>query len=195
MITISCIIPTLSERPEMLAEALRSANNQTTPFKEIIVESYPGRENNDNQAIKINAGIKRSSADYYIFMGDDDQLKPDFVEKMVKTIEETKGDIISSFFDTFGDEIGTHGPNAYPLCSTVVRRSLWEKVGGFPLNAGPAVDALFYFKCFDAGATWIKTGDSLYRSRVHKNQFSHEANWQLSRDRKVELFGDRYKDI
>lgn len=195
MITISCIIPTLEERPTMLEEAVASAMNQTVAFKEIIVESKPKRENRDNQAIKINAGIKRCTGDYYLFMGDDDKLKENFVEKMIQTIEKTDADIVSSFFDTFGNEEGTHGPEGYPLCSTVVRRSLWDKVGGFPLNAGPAVDALFYFKCFDAGAKWVKIEDSLYCSRVHDGQFSLEADWELSRKRKKELFDTRYDHV
>lgn len=195
MISISCIIPTLSERPEMLSEAVNSAKAQIVPFKEIIVESVPGREEPDNQAIKINSGISRSTADFYLFMGDDDMLKPNFVERMTQVIGETNADIVSSKFENFGDSVGEHGPNAYPLCSTVVRRSLWERVGGFPLMAGPAVDALFYFKCFDARANWVKIGDVLYRSRVHKDQFSHTADWGLSKKRKKELFGDRYEHV
>jgi glycosyltransferase involved in cell wall biosynthesis len=192
MITLACIIPTLGEREDMLLDAMWSAATQTVPFKEVIVEKEPGRENQDNQAIKINEGIKKSTADAYVFMGDDDQLKPEFVEKMSQAMEESGADIVSCFHENFGDESGIHGPNRYPLCGTIVKKSLWERVGGFPLSAGPAVDSLFYFKCFDAGARWIKIGDALYRSRVHSKQFSHEADWELSRRRKKELFGDKY---
>lgn len=179
----------------MLKAAESSAYAQTIPFKEVIVVRSPGRENPDNQAIKINKGIELSTADAYVFMGDDDILAPDFVEKMSTIMEETGADIVSSFFRNFGDESGTHGPNGYPLCSTIVRRYIWEKVGGFPLNAGPAVDALFYFKCFDVTTRWVKISDVLFFSRVHKNQFSREGDWALSKRRKQELFGDKYNGI
>lgn len=195
MISISCIIPTLGKRPMMLRQAESSAIAQTVPFKEIIIETQPGADHPDNQAMKINLGISRSMADAYVFMGDDDILSPNFVEVMSRKMEESGADIVSSFFTNFGDESGTHGPNAYPLCSTIVKRSMWEQAGGFPLNAGPAVDALFYFKCFDAKARWEKISDILYFSRVHKDQFSRTADWEMSKRRKKELFGDRYGHI
>lgn len=179
----------------MLAEAIASAKNQTVAPKEIIVEQFPGRENPDNQTMKINQGISKVTADAYVFMGDDDQLKPNFIERMSAEMEKTGADIVSSFFDDFGDQVGAHGPNAFPLCSTIVKKSIWEKVGGFPLKAGPASDALFYLLCLDAGAKWAKIGDSLYLSRVHKSAFSNTADWELSKRRKRELFGHKYDGI
>lgn len=192
MITVACIIPTLDERPEMLANAIKSVENQTVPFKEVFIERLPGRENPDNQAIKINNGISKVTADAYVFMGDDDELKPNFVEVMSKTMEDTEADMVSSFFENFGDENGVHGPGIAPLCSTIVRKTLWDKVGGHPLNSGPMVDGLFYFLCIRSGAKWVRLGDVLYRSRIHNGQYTHTADWELSNRRKNELFGDNF---
>lgn len=177
---VSAIIPTLGKRPDMLAQAVDSLKLQTIPVEIIVVEDRD--ESYGNQARKINEGVKRSKGEYYFFMGDDDILKPNFAERMLQEFETGKQrnlhwDIVASRFQNFGDNNEIHGPGAFPLCSTVVSRAMYDKTDGYDERAGPGCDAEFYFQCFERGAKWTIIEDILYLSRVHKDQFSLSADW------------------
>lgn len=186
---VSVIIPSLGNRPEMLAEAIASIKAQTIPAHEIIVVDYKD-DTYGNQARRINEGIRKSTGDAYVFMGDDDQLMPNFIEVMTKHMESPMNwDIVTSFFETFGEENGVHGPNAFPLCSTLVRRSMYDQTQGFDERIPIGIDADFYFQCFELGAKWTIIPDVLFRSRVHKNQYSRTGDWS---DYKA-LIHEKYK--
>lgn len=178
---ISAIIPTLGNRPDMLKEAVDSIVNQTVPAHEIIVVDYLD-DTYGNQARRINKGVLQSTGDAYFFMGDDDILMPNFIERMISEFEETERmnqpmDIITSRFQTFGDESQVHTSNAFPLCSTIVKRSMYDKTKGYDEAIPIGIDADFYFQCFEANAQWKKIEDVLYRSRVHSDQYSNTGDW------------------
>lgn len=173
--TVSAIIPSLGKRPEMLAEAVQSIKDQTVPVLEIIVVDYPD-ETYGNQARRINEGIRKSKGECFFFMGDDDKLLPNFIERMTEEMTYDL-DIITSRFRTFGDENEEHGPAQFPLCSTLTRRSIYDKTNGFDERIPIGIDADFYFQCFEAGAKWKIIGDVLYMSRVHKDQYSRTGDW------------------
>lgn len=86
-------------------------------------------------------------------------------------------DIITSFFRNFGDNNEIHGPGHFPLCSTITRRSIYDKTKGFDEIVPIGIDADFYFQCFEAGAKWKIIPDVLYNSRVHKDQYSRTGDW------------------
>lgn len=192
---VSAIIPTLGKRPDMLHEAVLSIKAQTVPTEIIIVENSDTTYG--NQARKINEGVRKSKGKYYFFMGDDDILAPNFSERMLKEFEEAERknlhwDIVASRFQNFGDDTGTHGPNAFPLCSTVVSRAMYDKTDGYDERAGPGCDAEFYFQCFEKGAQWTIIEDILYFSRVHKDQFSKVADWSKYHPLIKEKYGNKY---
>lgn len=178
---ISAIIPTLGNRPDMLQDAIQSIKDQTVPVLEVIVVN-DNDKTYGNQARKINKGVLQSKGDAYFFMGDDDILMPDFVEKMINKFEECEQknqpvDIVTSRFEVFGEESGVHTANAFPLCSTVVKRSMYDKTKGYDESIPIGIDADFYFQCFENNAQWVKMEDVLYLSRVHKDQYSHTGDW------------------
>ncbi len=106
-ITVSVIIPTFN-RSMFLAEAVQSILNQTVRAKEIIIidngsdsehESEFSRINNLHESITLirlpsnkgpgharNLGISRASADWILFLDDDDVLSPDFIETCFENI-------------------------------------------------------------------------------------------------------------
>lgn len=173
---ISAIIPTLGNRPEMLKEAIRSIDNQTMPVHELIVVDFKDTTYG-NQSRRLNKGVKESTGTHFFFMGDDDILMPNFIERMTQEFEKEPYDIITSRFEVFGDEEGVHCPDSFPLCSTVTSREIYDKTQGFDEEIPIGIDADFYFQCFEAGAKWKIIGDVLYRSRVHKDQYSRTGDW------------------
>lgn len=136
--TISVIIPTQNNRPEMLKEAIASVKAQTVPAHEIIVVDYEDNTEG-NQARRINYGVKKSTGTHYVFMGDDDMLMPNFIEKMTELAGDY--DIISTGFQNFGEDDGINYPGRVPLCSTIVSRKMYDKTIGYEEGAGVACDA------------------------------------------------------
>lgn len=174
--SVSAIIPTQNKRPQMLAEAIASIKAQTVPVKEIIVVDFED-DAFGNTARRLNYGVKKSTGTHYFFMGDDDQLMPQFVEKIMAAFDD-ETDIVTTGFYVFGDEEGSHLPGRFPLCSTIVSRAIYDKTQGYDDTIPIGCDADFYFQCFEAGARWKKlTGDFLYKSRVHPLQHSKTGDW------------------
>lgn len=177
--TISVIIPTLGNRPEMLAKAIASVKAQTVPAHEIIVVDYEDNTEG-NQARRINYGVRKSTGTHYVFMGDDDMLMPNFIQKMTELADGY--DIVSTGFQNFGEDEGVNYPGRVPLCSTIVSREMYDKTEGYEEGAGVACDAAFYYQCFELGAKWNNNqGIYLYKSRVHPGQYSKVANWDAAK--------------
>lgn len=192
---VSVIIPTLGNRPEMLAEAIASIKAQTVPVHEILVMDQKD-DAYGNQARRINGGVMKSTGDAYVFMGDDDQLMPDFVSRMTEELEKDPNlGIVTSRFEVFGEEEGVHGPNAFPLCSTLVRRTAYDKTKGYDERIPIGIDADFYFQCFEAGVTWKIIPDILFRSRAHANQYSHTGDWTDYKPLIHEKYNGKYDHV
>lgn len=190
---VSIIIPTLGNRPEMLREAIDSIKAQTIPCEIVVVEDTDTSDG--NQQRKINKGIRKSKGKFYAFMGDDDRLKPNFAERMLTEFNENDLDIVTSRFETFGDEIGEHGPDKFPLCSTLVRRSMYDKTDGFDENIQIGCDADFYFQCFEKNARWKIIPDVLYESRVHKDQYSRTGDWSNYKNLIDKKYNGKYSHL
>lgn len=192
---ISAIIPTLGKRPEMLKETIESIKAQTMPVHEMIVVDYPD-ETYGNQARRINKGVQQSTGDAYFFMGDDDILMPNFIERMTKEFESNRNwDIVTSRFEVFGDEVGEHGPASFPLCSTVIKRSMYDKTKGYDPRIPIGIDADFYFQCFEENAKWTIIPDVLYKSRVHKDQYSLTGDWSGYKPLVMAKYGGKYSHL
>lgn len=191
---ISAIIPTLGKRPEMLEEAVNSIKLQTIPVHEIIVVN-DNDETYGNQARKINKGVLQSTGDAYFFMGDDDILLPNFAEVLSNEMLKGNWDIVTSRFRVFGNEEGEHGPAGFPLCSTLVKRSMYDKTKGYDGNIPIGIDADFYFQCFEKNTRWTILGDVLYMSRVHKDQYSLTGDWSGYKPLIMAKYGGKYSHL
>lgn len=195
MLKVSAIIPSLGKRPDMLAEAVKSIKAQTMPVLEIIVMDYPDNTFG-NQSRRLNEGIKKSKGDAFFFLGDDDMLMPNFVEKLVSEMDTDRDwDIVTSGFENFGEETGVHHPGPFPLCSTLTKRSIYDKTQGFDEEVPIGIDADFYFQCFEAGAKWKIIEDVLFKSRVHKEQYSRTGDWANYKEIIHRKYGGKYDHV
>ena len=117
--SIDIVIPSFNQQ-DYLADAIDSALEQSTPAKQIIVvedgstdksleiaKGYGKKIKLINQVNKglpsaRNAGIMNSTADYVLFLDADDILLENCIEKITEVIKESKADVVSPSFKTFG---------------------------------------------------------------------------------------------
>jgi glycosyltransferase involved in cell wall biosynthesis len=169
------IIPTQGTRPEMIKEAIASVKAQTVPCELIIADEVGDLE-------KFNRAVKKAKGKYILLLCDDDKLDPTFLEKTERLMD--RNDMVSTFMEVFGDvpigEHGIHGPDRYPFITTLFRKELFDKVGGFDTSIGPMGDVEFWWRCLQSGARWTKIAEPLFKYRKHANQDSNTCNWAES---------------
>jgi hypothetical protein len=160
------IIPTSGDRPAMLAEAVASVEAQTVPTLCVVRQRYvDGVE--IGFAERLNSAITESDCDAFAILADDDKLCPEFVEKTAAEMESRDVDIVYTNCKVFGDYECLGGAtgqwtkenidrNTVPLCTSLCRKSAWEKAGRFVTV--PYYDWDFWWRCFYSGATayWLK---------------------------------------
>lgn len=108
-----------------------------------------------------NTGISASKYDYVIPLDADDFLYPRSLRTLLH--------FASDYHDIFYGFITSLGKVVYPIkenismgilleqnpifCSSIFRKSIWEKVGGYKVRVGPHYeDWNFWCRCFIAGA-------------------------------------------
>jgi glycosyltransferase involved in cell wall biosynthesis len=98
------VIPT-HDRTEFYREAIDSVFMQTRQADELVVTGNvgPGVLTNASLADRINDAISRSDCDAFVILCDDDQLKPDYIERTAKLMEESGVDIVYTDCTVFGD--------------------------------------------------------------------------------------------
>lgn len=171
---VACIMPTANKRPQMILEALESLKNQTVPVDELFILSD---EERNTVWSRINKGVYLSIADAFFVLCDDDIIRPNFIEETKRVMEETNADLVSVALENFGTMTGVHQCGATPFMTTLTRRSIWEKAGGYDNNAGLPGDYDFYLTCLEKGAKWSKIAEPLFLFRTHDVKWSNEDDW------------------
>jgi glycosyltransferase involved in cell wall biosynthesis len=139
--TVSVIIPTRN-RPQLLAEAIRSVQAQTFTDYEIVL-SVNGPENpstaqilaigashrivriaQEGLAVALNAGIGIARGEWLAFLDDDDLWEPDRLEAALKTARETNADLIFCHMIMFDATGGIPAPPRSPPPNVPARKSL-----------------------------------------------------------------------
>lgn len=195
MIRVSVLIA--SHRSQFLPRALASVFAQTLASDQIqTLVNYspdPGLfRTNWNDLASIAKG------DYLVILGDDDTLKPEYLETAVTVLDHTGADI--AYAQTQGrngrDELtGLYVPPSVITLETmrhgnaiwqssVVRRSTWLAVGGYDMSIPYAHDYDFWVRCLQQGArtTYLPMiGWTHYahdEGRVTTTT-DHAANWRI----------------
>ena len=135
----------------------------------------------DAQPLLINFGFQHAHGDYFLDMGVDDLLVPDYLT-IAENVLDTKPeyDVAVPQYMTFGkNQVGTLNvaEGLIPAIIThntmymgsLIRRSLWEKVGGFDEQIPHHVlyDWEFWIRVYKAGAKAYMLDKPLYLYRVH----------------------------
>jgi hypothetical protein len=171
------VIPT-HDRTEFLEEALFSLKQQTRPANEVIVigNVKPRTEGyatfipaGGEVATRLNTAIKACNCDAFIMLGDDDKLEKDFIAKTAEVMERTGVDIVHTQYRHFGKENCVTGSAQHIPVTSLCRKSIWEKVGGYTPGV-PYFDWDFWWSCRDAGAKSVHIPEPLWRYRIHDGQ-------------------------
>lgn len=184
MESVSIIIPTRGLRDDWLKEATDSINRQTKQPIELII----AKGNNDVHD-RLNDSIRLAKGKYILILSDDDILEDNFLEVTSNEMVACDVDIVATFIKNFGADTGMHGPEKHPFFSSLFKKSLWEKVGGFDKEMLQMADVDFWVRCFNNGARWIITPKTFYNYRKHDNQDSGTANWDIAREKYLKKHG------
>lgn len=136
-----------------------------------------------------NSGIRAAETDLVLPLDADDQLKPEAVELMVGAFEEDRAlEAVYGDAQLFGrsDDILTfpgppegqplrHVGDTIPGAGTMMRRSLWERLGGYDeddvLRHGRE-DFEFWMRAFEDGVVVRRIERPLYRYRLSHTSMS-----------------------
>lgn len=117
---MSVVIPSYGQE-QYLRQAIDSALNQTIPAQIIVVddgstdgslevaESYGTaikliRQVNKGLASARNAGIMNTNTEYVMFLDADDKMRPDCVEKVLQSFDETGADVVCPSIRCFSEQ-------------------------------------------------------------------------------------------
>ena len=179
------VLPTLGERLEFLETALRSCEElgqvvPTTVAMVVPINALEARalgahygvtvidDPGSGMADAINAGLgARSSQDFYVWVGDDDELVAPGIAALVKALESTPSAVVAygqcDYIDEAGSVIGrssagplatallSWGPNLIPHPGTIVRLDALAAVGGFDSGFSYALDLDVFLKLRELG--------------------------------------------
>ena len=174
------VLPTLGDRLEFLEATLRSCKElaeqvPTTVAMVVPVRAEPARalgrhygavlidDPGTGMADAVNAGLGASSTEnFYVWVGDDDELVPAGVVALMKALEEQVSAVVAyghcEYIDVAGRVIGHSkagalatlvlpwGPNLIPHPGTVVGLDALEAVGGFDSSLSYALDLDVFLK-------------------------------------------------
>jgi hypothetical protein len=100
MTTVAVCIPTIPGREAMLQRATRSVAEQTRPVDAVDVALDSVGE---GAASTRNRAWQMTSADWVVFLDDDDTFKPEHVEHLLGAAEDANADLVYPWFDIVND--------------------------------------------------------------------------------------------
>lgn len=151
----------------MLAECVASVDAQTLPATEHLIEL--DRDMTGMTGKVMNRAVRRSDCDWIAQLADDDLFLPHHLERHAEFFD--RADIIYAYCEVRGRDgwspnqpfhEGLVHPGSIPSTS-LIRRSLWEKVGGWRQDLPQCEDGDFWWRAHHKGArfhcieeiTWV----------------------------------------
>ncbi|HEX6813687.1 MAG TPA: glycosyltransferase [Planctomycetota bacterium] len=135
------------------------------------------RQANQGLAAARNAGIRRTQSPFVLPLDADDRLAPNAIERLVQVLQESGADVATPFGRTFGDEdrrLVTRpvtrrrlSANNCLLYASLVRRSVFDSVGGYRPNAPGYEDWDFWLSALEQGARFVHVPEELFLYRKH----------------------------
>lgn len=233
---VSVVIPTYN-RKEFLEDAVESVKKQTYDNIEVIIvdggsedgtkeflESIQDKETKvfirkrpKGQANARNKGIEESDGEYILFLDDDDTLKPETVEKMVRTVQGLDQRCVGIYTgeEQFGQITKIKSINSgrcdkvtelsFGTSCTLFKSKLFNEIEGFKEDLKASEDLEFIIRVFSKGYCLYGIDEPLYRRRIHEGQLTKdymdviEANYRIlglhEKNLSFEAVLERYEKI
>lgn len=179
MTTVGIIVPVFGDHDvwKALADrAVESALAQTVAAE--VVLSY-----GETLAEARNNGARQSSSDFLIHLDADDELDPYYIEAMLQGTGDLRQPstlgVVNGVEDDYPVLIPPHSGGMlvgnHLIIGTMVRRSLFEAVGGFR-DLPVLEDWDLWLRCIIAGAKLGTASKAIYKVHVRPDSRNTEAN-------------------
>ena len=160
---VSVLTPSVPERAAMLEEACASVDAQTLRRWEHLVDVDTGYT---GCARTVNRLAAAATAEWLLILADDDLLKPDCLARHFRASKEA--DIVYGPPTVEGEDASTfHGdPPAIPsLC--LIRRHIWEDLGGYQEDLTQREDRNLYERALERGIRFVRIPQETWVYRFH----------------------------
>lgn len=177
---LTCSVIVTSHDPkriEWLKECLESVYQQTVkPDRVILINNH---EEFPDMASKLNYGISKCETDTYIPLADDDILHPNFVKRVLQTMQRDECDIVYTDMELFGIDPrlfispdwtyeNISKGDVIPITS-LIRTDVWKK---HPYEPIQYLDWNFWWSAYENFSTTSHVREFLFRYRTHPDQLS-----------------------
>ncbi len=161
---VSILTPTIRERAGFLEECRASVNAQTAQSWEHVIE-YD--DDHAGCSVTMNKAAARATGDWLLPLADDDLLLPGCLLALLA--QSSYGDIIYSPPLVTGNEDRFwffQAPPAIPSFA-LIRRDLWNELGGYDESLKHEEDRNLWIKAMDADARFVIVDEPTWVYRQH----------------------------
>ncbi len=173
-VVVSILTPTIDERADYLQECEASVAAQTVDCWEHLIERD---EDRSGCSASMNRAAARAKGEWLLPLADDDLLLPGCLFSLLRHADE--GDIIYSPPLVTGNEDRFwffQAPPAIPSFA-LIRRDLWNELGGYDETLKHEEDRNLWIKAMDAGARFVRVDEPtwIYRQHAANKSFNKVA--------------------
>jgi len=155
------VIPTIKPRRDLRERAIKSAEAQTLPFDQIIVEFDRDRTGAGPTRTR---GMRQVETEWTAFLDDDDTLYPQHHQVLMDCAIETGADLVYPWFDVKGGTdpfpafegrvFDPADPNMFPV-TVLAKTELLARSSGFPLAGVEGDDWPLWKELIELGANIV----------------------------------------
>ena len=163
-----------------------------------------GKDN--GQAAAINEGVAMGSAKYVCWLNSDDLIYEDGLAKLLNALESSNAPVAygkCNHIDECGSSVAPYLTlpfNQWLLANycfigqpaTLIRREIWDAVGGLNPDLNFALDYELWWKCFRLAGPFAYVRTLVAANRLHKDTKTHnnlDAHYQESIDVVKQFYG------
>jgi len=175
IVDVTVCTPSIPSRSEMLLECITSVKNQTwQPKAHLIGIDYERA----GTAKTLNKLVDQSTTEWFAPIADDDLYYPNFIQVLLSAAEDA--DMVYPWCEVTGTRNGWN-PNSYfdaeklrsanyIPATVLMRKSAWEKVGGYPEVV--CEDHAMWLKFLDNNLKIVCIPQILWQYRFHGRNIS-----------------------